>query len=61
MHVAFLFKWDLMRTPMNGGIRIGCHFNKNAYLHDQTTIEFGVRFVDRKNLSWCTPFFGLSQ
>ncbi len=40
-----------MCTPVNES-----NFNKNAYMHDQTTIEIGVRIVDRKNLNWCTPF-----
>ncbi len=55
---AFLFKWDPMRTPVNGGVRIGSH--KNAYMHEQITIKFGVRIVGRKNLNWCTPFCGVS-
>ncbi len=41
-------------------VRIASHFNKNAYMHEQTTIEFGVRIVNRKNLNRCTPFFGVS-
>ncbi len=50
-----------MRTPSHLGVRIGSHFNKNAYMHEKTTIEFGVRIVGRKNLNWCTPFFAVSQ
>ncbi len=50
-----------MHASVNGGVRIGSHFNKNAYIHEQTTIEFGVRIVDRKNLNLCTPFSGVSQ
>ena len=30
----------------------------HAYIHEQTTIEFGVHIVD---LNWCTPFSGVSQ
>ncbi len=30
-------------------------------MHEQTTIEFGVCIVGRKNLNWCTPFFGVSM
>ena len=58
---AFLWKWDPMCTPSHLGVRIGSHFNKNAYMHEQTTIEFGVRIVDRKNLNWCTPFFDVNM
>ncbi len=25
-------------------------------MHEQTTIEFGVRIVGGKDLNWCTPF-----
>ncbi len=57
---AFLLKWDPMRTPSHLGERIGSHFNKNAYMHEQTEIEFGVRIVGRKNLNWRTPFFAVS-
>ena len=28
---AFLFKWDPMRAQVDGGVRIGSHFHKNAY------------------------------
>ncbi len=35
---AFLLKCDPMRTPRCGGVRIGCDFHKNAYMHEQTTI-----------------------
>ena len=49
-----------MHTPVNGGVLIGSHFNKNAYMHEQTAIQFGVRLVDRKNLNWCTTFSGVS-
>ncbi len=45
---AFLFKWDPMRTPRCDGVRIESHLNKNAYMHEQETIEFGVRIVGRK-------------
>ena len=55
----FLWKWDPMRTPSHLGVGIGSHFNKNAYMHQQTTIQFGVRIVGRKNLNCCTPFFGV--
>ncbi len=57
---AFLWKWDPMRTPSHHGVRSGSHLNKNAYMHEQATIKFGVRIVGRKNLNWCTPFFGVS-
>ncbi len=50
-----------MRTPMAGGVRIGAHFNTNAYMHEQTTIGFGVRISGRKYLNWCTPFSDVSQ
>ena len=50
-----------MRTPMAGGVRIGAHFNTNAYIHEETTIEFGVRISRRKYLNWCTPFSDVSQ
>ncbi len=49
-----------MRTPVNGGVPIGSHFNKNTYMHEQTTIEFGVRIVNRKNLNWWKPFSDVS-
>ncbi len=49
-----------MRTPLNGGVHIGSYFNKKLYMHEQTTIEFDVRIMDRKNLNWCTPFSGVS-
>ena len=49
-----------MRTPPFTGVRIGSHFNKNAYMHEQTTIEFNVRIADRKNLNWCTPCSAVS-
>ncbi len=49
-----------MRTPVNGGVRIGPHSNKNAYMHEQTTTEVGVCIVDRKNLNLCTPFSAVS-
>ncbi len=45
---------------VNGGVHIGSYFNKNAYMHKQTTREVGVRIVDRKNLNWCTPFSAVS-
>ena len=35
---AFVLKWDSMCTPVDGGVRIGSHFHKNAYMHWQTTI-----------------------
>ena len=59
---TFLWKQDPMRTPSHIGVRIGSHFNKNAYtsIHEQTTIEFGVRIMGRNNLNWCTPFFAVS-
>ena len=25
-------------------------------MHEQTTIEFDLHILDRKNLNWCTPF-----
>ncbi len=31
-----------MCTP-TGGVRIVAHFNRNAYMHEQATIGFGVR------------------
>ncbi len=34
-----------MRTPPPIGVRIVAHFNTNAYMHDQSTMEFGVRIV----------------
>ncbi len=34
-----------MRTPMGGGVRIVAHFNTNAYMHEQSIMEFGVRIV----------------
>ncbi len=33
-----LLLWNPMRTPMNGGVHIGSHFNKNACMHEQTTM-----------------------
>ncbi len=57
---AFLRKWHPMRAPRSDGVRIGSHFHKNAYMHEQT-IEFDVRIVGRKNLNWCTPLSGVSQ
>ncbi len=50
-----------MRRPMASGVRIGAHFNTNAYMHEQTTIGFGVRISGRKYLNWCTPFSDVSQ
>ena len=41
---------------MAGGVRIGAHFNKNAYMHEQTTIRFGLRISGRKHINRCTPF-----
>ena len=35
---VFVFEWDPMRTPLNGGVRIGSHFHENACMHEQTTI-----------------------
>ncbi len=44
---AFVFKWDLLCTPVNGSVHvgstsisvhIGSHFHKTAYMHQQTTI-----------------------
>ena len=49
-----------MRTSPKIGVRIGSYFNKNAYMHEQVTIQFGVHIVDRKNLNWCTPFLDVS-
>ena len=49
-----------MRTPSHLSVRIGSYFNKNAHMHEQTTIEFGVRIVGKKDLNWCTPFFAVS-
>ncbi len=34
-----------MRTPPPIGVRIVAHFNTNAYMHEQSTMEFGVRIV----------------
>ncbi len=43
------------------GVRIGVHFNTNEYMHEQTTIGFGVHISNRKYLNWCTPFSDVSQ
>ncbi len=56
---TFLFEWDPMHTPVNGGVRFESHFHKNAYMYEQSTIEFDVCIVDRKNLNWCTSFSGV--
>ena len=50
-----------MRTPIAGGVRIGAHFNTNEYIHEQTTIGFGVHISSRKYLNCCTPFSDASQ
>ena len=50
-----------MRTPMAGGVCIGAHFNTNAYMHEVTTIGFGVHISGRKYLNWGTPFSDVSQ
>ncbi len=34
---------------------------KNACMHEQATIEFGVRIQGRKYLNECTLIFGASQ
>ncbi len=49
-----------MHTPSHLGVRIGSHFNKNAYMHERTTIAFGIRIMGWKNLTcvhpfWCKP------
>ncbi len=36
-------------------LRIQVHFNKNAYMHEQTMIGYGVRIWGRKYLNECTP------
>ncbi len=68
MHVCIFMeniRWtnelDPMRTLSHLAVRIGSHLNKNAYMHEQTTIEFGVRIVGRENLNWCIPFFAVSH
>ncbi len=33
----------------------------HIYMHEQTTIGFGVRISGRKYLKWCTPFSDVSQ
>ncbi len=33
------------RTPMGGGVRIVAHFNTNAYMHERSTMGFGVCIV----------------
>ena len=58
---SFVLKWALMCTLAAGGVRIGAHFNSNAYVHEETTIWFGVRISSRKYLNWCTPFSAVSQ
>ncbi len=53
-----------MRTLMAGGVHIGGHFiNTNAYMHEETTIGFGVCISGMKYryLNWCTPFSDVSQ
>ena len=55
-----------LMPPMAGGVRIGAHFNTNAYtydvyMHEQTTTGFGVCISGRKYLNWCTPFSDVSQ
>ncbi len=43
------------------GVRIGAHFNSNAYMHEETTTGFGTPISGRKYLNWCTPFSDESQ
>ncbi len=58
---SYVLKWAPMCTPMAGCVHIGAHFNTNPYMHEETTIEFGVRINGRKYLNWCTPFSDVSQ
>ncbi len=41
-------------------LHLQVHFNKNAHMHEQTTIRFGVRIWGRKYLNECMPFCGVS-
>ena len=38
---AFLWNWDPMCTPSHLGVRIGCHFHKNAYILVACVIYLG--------------------
>ncbi len=46
-----------MRTPKCHGVRIGSHFYKNAYMHEQTTIGIHEEEVPKLvyTLFWCKP------
>ncbi len=44
---AFLLKRDPMRTTRCDSVRIGSHFHKNAYMHEQTTIGIHKKEVPK--------------
>ena len=60
---VFLLKWDPMRTPRCGGVRIGSHFHKNAYMHEKTTIGIHREKVPKLvyTLFWCKPVVWLGS
>ncbi len=46
-----------MRTLGFDGVHIGSHFNKNAYMHEQTTIGIHEEEVPKLVYThfWCKP------
>ncbi len=54
---AFLLKWDPMRTPPFTGVRIGSPINRNAFMHEQTTIGIHEEEVPKLVYAhfWCKP------
>ena len=56
---AFLWKLDPMHTPSHFVVHIASHFNKNAYMHEQITIEFGVQSMHcgQEESKLVYPFF----
>ena len=60
---AFLLKLDPMRTPPFTGVRIGSHLNRNAFMHEQTTIGIHEKEVPKLvyTLFCCKPVISLGS
>ncbi len=60
MHFALELQLDIQCVHLVGTLRTNC--NQNAYMHEQSTNEFGVCIVCvRRYLNKCTPFGHVSR
>ncbi len=61
LSIVLLLKWDPMRTPPFTGVRIGSHLNRNAFMHEHTTIGIHDEEVHVPKLVYtlfcCKPVF----